>query len=128
MTSSCSYCGRKLLSHASALCNWCGAAIDDAAYQAEAQRERAAFFQHQAQHDAQSLANVEGIAVAVPLASQLPAPPIGQPAPFAALTSVCSVVLPRFGTPLAAAPSDAPPSSADAAEDGTHARFEHLEV
>ncbi len=59
----CPHCQKRLLSQASARCNWCGALIDDPAYQAQAQQERDAFFAHAAAHDAQSLANVEAINV-----------------------------------------------------------------
>jgi hypothetical protein len=54
----CPHCGRHLLSKASVRCNWCGTEIEDSAYQAQAQTEREAFFMHQAEHDAQSLANM----------------------------------------------------------------------
>lgn len=57
----CPHCQKKLLSQASARCNWCGALIEDDAYQAQAQQGREAFFAHAAAHDAQSLASVEAI-------------------------------------------------------------------
>lgn len=57
----CPYCKRALLSHSSARCNWCGKVIEDAAYQAKAEVEREASIARQAQHDAQSLANIEAI-------------------------------------------------------------------
>ena len=53
----CPHCHRRLLTHTSAACNWCGQEIGDAAYQQQADAERQAFFAHQAQRDAQSLAN-----------------------------------------------------------------------
>jgi hypothetical protein len=59
----CPKCRRRLLSHASAKCNWCGAEIVDADYQAQAQADREAYFVHQAQHDAQSLAQIDAINV-----------------------------------------------------------------
>lgn len=59
----CPQCQRHLLSQASARCNWCGATINDAAYQANAQTEREAYFRHAAAHDAQSLAAAEAIAL-----------------------------------------------------------------
>lgn len=52
----CPHCHRRLLTHTSASCNWCGQEIGDAAYQQQADAERQAFFAHQAQRDAQSLA------------------------------------------------------------------------
>ena len=39
---SCPACGRKLLTQTSALCNWCGAKIDDPEYQARAAQTRQA--------------------------------------------------------------------------------------
>jgi len=36
----CPHCGRKLLTQASALCNWCGVKIDDPEYQQRAAQER----------------------------------------------------------------------------------------
>lgn len=59
----CPHCGRRLLSKASSCCNWCGKEIESADYQVQAQAEREAFFAHQAQHDAQSLANIHAIDV-----------------------------------------------------------------
>ncbi len=59
----CPHCLRCLLSHASARCNWCGKAIEDGDYQATALAEREAFFTHQAQRDAQSLADAYAINV-----------------------------------------------------------------
>ncbi len=38
----CPACGRKLLTQTSALCNWCGAKIDDPEYQARAAQTRQA--------------------------------------------------------------------------------------
>lgn len=51
----CPHCGRKLLSHISANCNWCGAEIEDPGYQAQAEVERAALEAEQARHDRQTL-------------------------------------------------------------------------
>ena len=51
----CPHCGRKLLSHISARCNWCGAEITDAAYLAQAEVERAAMRSEDALHSLQSL-------------------------------------------------------------------------
>jgi len=51
----CPNCHRKLISHISARCNWCGHEINDPSYQAEARVQREAFFVEQAVHDAQSL-------------------------------------------------------------------------
>lgn len=70
----CPQCGRKLLSKASARCNWCGKEIEDPAYQAQAETAREAFFAHQAAHDAQSLANLRAVNADVydPLGPSLP--------------------------------------------------------
>jgi hypothetical protein len=48
----CPQCKRKLLSHASAKCNWCGCEINDEGYQQQAAQERAAFRIHEAERDA----------------------------------------------------------------------------
>lgn len=50
----CPACQRKLISHISPRCNWCGHEIQDAAYQEEAEARRQAHAIEQAQHDAQS--------------------------------------------------------------------------
>jgi len=57
----CPNCSQRLLSHTSAKCNWCGAVIDDAAYQAEADEKREEFFEEQAVHDAASLQAIKSI-------------------------------------------------------------------
>ncbi len=41
----CPACGRKLLTRTSALCNWCGARIDNPDYQAQAEAQRQALDQ-----------------------------------------------------------------------------------
>lgn len=51
----CPHCGRKLLSHISAKCNWCGAEIEDPAYLAQAEVERAALEADQARRDQQAV-------------------------------------------------------------------------
>lgn len=48
----CPNCHRRLLSHASAKCNWCGCEINDEGYQQQAAQERAAFRIHEAERDA----------------------------------------------------------------------------
>lgn len=48
----CPSCGRRLLTQTSALCNWCGARIDNPDYQARAAQTRA-------DHDAQERAALE---------------------------------------------------------------------
>lgn len=60
----CPNCHRKLISHASARCNWCGQVIEDPQYQAEATANREVFLTEQALHDAQRLAwqrNIPGM-------------------------------------------------------------------
>ncbi len=51
----CQHCRRRLLSHISVRCNWCGAEIEDPAYLAQAEVERAASRAEQALHELQSL-------------------------------------------------------------------------
>jgi hypothetical protein len=53
----CPTCNRKLISHSSAKCNWCGAVIPDGTYQAQAAASRNAYFAEEAAHDAASLAS-----------------------------------------------------------------------
>jgi|SRR5579883_1752466 len=48
----CPNCKRKLLSHASVRCNWCGAEVADESYQQQAAQERALFRAHEAERDA----------------------------------------------------------------------------
>jgi hypothetical protein len=59
----CPRCQRKLITHASPKCNWCGEEIEDAAYQQLAQTARDEFFNEQAQHDAISQARIQNINV-----------------------------------------------------------------
>jgi hypothetical protein len=51
----CPSCKRKLLTHASILCNWCGAKIDDPEYLEQAARQRQAM-------DEQERGQVEAVA------------------------------------------------------------------
>jgi len=111
----CAHCGRKLLSHISARCNWCGGEIDDPEYQAQAEASRAAFLAELALHDLNALHIV------------------GCNDPFAA-----GMIVPaervywqrraeqetRQHTPLAP-PPDAPESEP---KDETRERFGHLEL
>jgi hypothetical protein len=55
----CPYCHRRLISHISPRCNWCGQEINDAEYQAKADADRELFFAQQALHEAQSLMRAE---------------------------------------------------------------------
>lgn len=48
----CPQCNRKLLSHASMRCNWCGAEINDEGYQQKAAQERAIYRAHESYRDA----------------------------------------------------------------------------
>lgn len=61
MTTICPHCHKRLLSSASVNCNWCGQPVADADFQARAQTERDAFFAHQAERDALSLARTDAI-------------------------------------------------------------------
>lgn len=51
----CPNCQRKLISHASSKCNWCGCVMTDPAYLAQAEANRGAYRREQAMHDAQAL-------------------------------------------------------------------------
>src|SRR5690242_18263148 len=81
MVNVCPHCQRKLLTHTSAKCNWCGEPIPDAAYQQAAEVERATYFAHQAQRDAPGLANIEAISTGAydPLSSPWLDPFLGPP-------------------------------------------------
>ncbi|MGO8670040.1 MAG: hypothetical protein ACLQVD_01525 [Capsulimonadaceae bacterium] len=54
----CPSCNRKLISHISTRCNWCGAEINDPAYLTQAERNRQAFLAQQAIHDAEVAARM----------------------------------------------------------------------
>lgn len=51
----CPHCHRRLLSHISIRCNWCGVEIEDPAYLAQAEVERATSRAEDALHSLQSL-------------------------------------------------------------------------
>ena len=51
----CPHCRRRLLSHISTRCNWCGVEIEDPSYLAQAEVERAASRAEDALHSLQSL-------------------------------------------------------------------------
>lgn len=55
----CPCCGRKLLSHASSVCNWCGYRIDDPDFQENAKHERDLFFQHAEEHEQASVQKMQ---------------------------------------------------------------------
>ena len=59
----CPHCQRKLLSKASARCNWCGEVIEDASYQQTALAEREAYHRHEAERDALTLSRTDSINV-----------------------------------------------------------------
>lgn len=61
MTTFCPHCHKRLLSLASVNCNWCGQPVADADFQARAQTERDAYFAHQSDRDALSLARADAI-------------------------------------------------------------------
>ena len=97
----CPECGRKLLSHISASCNWCGVEIRDADYLARADVERAALQAEQAQHNWQSFTIMQGAGILSP--------------PF-----------PTFAPPPDRATAPLPPDEEPV--DETKARFGHLEI
>ncbi len=102
----CPACGRKLLSHISASCNWCGVEIHDAAYLARADVERAALQVEQAQHTWQSFTIMQGTALGF------------VPPPFP------EAILPPHRAPHEAVPEPQTEESVDE----TKARFGHLEI
>ena len=126
----CPHCQRKLLSKASARCNWCGEVIEDASYQQTAQAEREAYHRHEAERDALTLARTDSINVwENSIGSQVFRPSVwrkpipksiealtggspsnlmpGAPSPgFGQQTQ--STPGPRFGTPLSAVPPAEP--------------------
>jgi hypothetical protein len=76
----CPQCGRRLVSHISPKCNWCGAVIQDAAYQAQAQVNRASYRAEGAMHDAQSLSFYQN--AMTPFPPYVGAPPLGMPGAY----------------------------------------------
>ena len=52
----CPKCQKRLISHASARCNWCGQVIDDPDYQAKAAANRDIYRAQQQMHDLRMLA------------------------------------------------------------------------
>jgi len=55
MIDTCPHCHKKLISHASPRCNWCGCEIDDPSYVKEAEVRRDTYHAEQAAHDAAAL-------------------------------------------------------------------------
>lgn len=105
----CPACGRKLLSQASARCNWCGETVPDAAFQAGASTARAAYFAHIAAHDAASLLAMEVVFQTGPVLVQ-PLPPVQS--------------IHREPPPA----EDAAPEPVTTEQDDARARFRHLEL
>ncbi len=138
----CPHCGKRLLSQASARCNWCGATINNADYQAHAQTERDAYFAHAAAHDAQSLAATEALFIpGTPMAPFMLAPIMAprripsiehakavQPAPKG--SSPCmparKTQQPKENQGQAKSSADSGPIKNEAEEAGE--RFRHLEL
>ncbi len=140
----CPHCGKRLLSHASACCNWCGATINDAEYQAQAQAEREAYFAQAAAHDAQSLAAAEALLVTgaaynpwmlAPAPSRQQAPPATSREAAPLLPNGTSARMPARGTRSVGAQASQQAASGDAsgepipseAEEAGE-RFRHLEL
>ncbi len=123
----CPQCGRHLLSQASARCNWCGATINDADYQANAQTEREAYFRHMAAHDAQSLASVEALLIlGTPLDPYTNAPLLGPRRLSPAAEACASHAAAPKGTPAQPPTVEDKPIKNEAEEAGE--RFRHLEI
>lgn len=115
----CPHCGRKLLSHISAKCNWCGAEIEDAAYLAQAEVERAALETERAQHDRQAMgfsATIDSLGLLTGLSSPVLERQIVRPA------REC------HREPAAVPPPPVPEAPAAPPVSETQGRFEHLEL
>ncbi len=133
----CAQCGKRLLSQASARCNWCGAIIDNAVYQAQAQTERDAYFRHAAVRDAQSLAAMEALAILgtpmnpwtlapVPGRRRMPATPNQEALPPAPSGTSAHMPAIQAGSPPAGSDATSEPVKNEAEEAGE--RFRHLEI
>ena len=118
----CPHCGRKLLSHISAKCNWCGAEIEDAAYLAQAEVERAALETENARHNRQA-AGFSAIVDSLGLFPGLSSPVLDR--------KIVRPARQRRQEP-AAAPPVTPPLTPEASAvppiSETQGRFEHLEL
>lgn len=122
----CPQCGKHLLSQASARCNWCGVAINDAEYQARAQAEREAYYRHTAAHDAQSLAATEALLLlGTPLAPFTNAPMFG-PRRVSLAAEARAAQSAQEAAPVPHSPSENEPIKNEAEEAGE--RFRHLEI
>ena len=132
--SACPFCHRRLLTQASACCNWCGREIPDANYQQQAEAKREAFFIEQALHDAASLARTESL-YGDPLLTSLD-PLTNLPLSLGTRRSARPAVAnpgqaPSFGRPLTAGdqtPAILPQASTTPPEDEAGDRFRHLEL
>lgn len=134
----CPHCHKRLLSQASARCNWCGESINDAEYQAHAQTERDAYFRHIAAHDAQSLAAMERLQVSgaaydplmlvpTPDYRRTPLPPIADEAvPAEPRGTSAHMPGPRGQQPEPSPAQANEPIKTEAEEAGE--RFRHLEL
>lgn len=140
----CPECGKRLLSQASARCNWCGIAIDDADYQARAETEREAYFAHAAAHDAQSLAATEALLLPgadfdplmlAPISSRRRMPSLAEKNALLPALGGTSARMPARGKQSAEINAENTTANGDAAgkpipseADEAGARFRHLEL
>ncbi|MDQ2800309.1 MAG: hypothetical protein M3Y13_11795 [Armatimonadota bacterium] len=115
----CPHCGRKLLSHISAKCNWCGTEIEDTAYLAQAEVQRAILEAERAQHDRQAVgfsAIVNSLGLLTGLSSPVLEKQIVRPARE------------HRQEPAAVPPPPAPEAPAAPLVSETQGRFDHLEL
>lgn len=120
----CPKCHRKLLSHASANCNWCGCKIDDPEYQQAADQSREAFFYRDRLEQAAEIARVD-IIQAMPMGPYSAWPRYSTP-PFAG-----QVFFPPRRQPTGAvAPpaNDTPAADSDPLDGDPRGLAEHIEL
>ncbi len=115
----CPHCGRKLLSHISAKCNWCGTEIVDTAYLAQAEVQRAALEAERAQHDRQAV-GFSAIGDSLGLLTGLSSPVLER--------QVVRPARKRRQEPAAVPPLPTPEAPAAPPVSETQGRFEHLEL
>ena len=119
----CPKCGRKLLSHISPKCSWCGTEIEDADYQAQAEVERAALDAEQARHDQQGI-GFSSLMDGLGMLTGLGRPVLEKrvvPGAWVRRPARTSDAVPKPPAPNPEAPA-APPVSE------TQGRFDHLEL
>ena len=125
----CPKCNKKLISHASARCNWCGSLIEDPEYQAQATSNREAYLAQQALHDQRALAWQRSAVGIGPLGDPIFGAPLApRPIPIQAdqMTSARRAVVraQQLGTPRSqpdeANPANAPSQPGEPAVEPAH--------